>query len=292
MSYCVHCGVKLSNYHTNCPLCNTKVYNPNTKEVSGNTDYPEYIIHHKKDRKRANKLFTAIILSLLSFIYTIIPVLINLIINKKLSWSLIVLISITLLWFGIAFPFFNKNNTFFKLFTYDCIAITVYLLLLNYIISSNFLWSRFTTLAIFIVWIIMSGIFITNQIKKIIPLTFYYLLNSIIITFIFAFIFYNEISILYVLISINTLIFILTLLSYFIVIAKVYDFLGFIIVLLVDISIFALSLNLILSKHIQGYFNLNWSIIIIVITIPLIATTFSIRKGKQIKSFISKKLHQ
>lgn len=292
MSYCVHCGVKLSNYHANCPLCNTKVFNPNIKEISNNIDYPEYIIHQKTDRKRANKLFTAIILSLLSFIYAIIPVLLNLIISKQISWSLIVLMSITLLWFGITFPFFKKNNTFFRLFTQDSIAIIVYLLLLNYVISNNFLWSRFTTIAIIIVWVVMSGIFMTNKIKKVMPLTFYYLLNVIIMTFIFAFMFYNEISILYVLISVNILIFILTLLSYFVIIAKIHDFLGFLIVLLIDISIFAISLNLILSKYIQGYFNLNWSIIIIIITIPLIATAFSVRKGKQIRNFISKKLHQ
>ena len=29
MSYCVNCGVKLKNSEKKCPLCNTKVINPN-----------------------------------------------------------------------------------------------------------------------------------------------------------------------------------------------------------------------------------------------------------------------
>ena len=29
MSYCVNCGVELDITATACPLCNTKIYNPN-----------------------------------------------------------------------------------------------------------------------------------------------------------------------------------------------------------------------------------------------------------------------
>ena len=39
MSYCVNCGVKLAKSEKKCPLCNTKVINPN---LSNDTFEPAY----------------------------------------------------------------------------------------------------------------------------------------------------------------------------------------------------------------------------------------------------------
>jgi len=292
MSYCVHCGVELANYHKKCPLCGTKVIDTTNVSSVTNTDYPEYVLYTKHSKSRANRLFIASILSLLSFLYALIPLLVDLLINKGISWSLIVFISVSLLWLGVAFPFFMEKPTFFRLFSYDTLASSIYLLLLNYLISGNLNWAKFTSLGLCILWVIMAGIFITDRIRTILPLKFYYILSSIIISVVFVLSINSETSLIYILLPINIMIFVLTLLSYFIVTAKIYDFLGLLVVILSDVSIFVVILNLILSKYLQGFYSLSWSIIVIIITIPLLATAFTIRKSKQLRKFISKKTHR
>jgi len=292
MSYCVHCGVELSDYHKKCPLCGTKVLDTNNVTSISNTDYPEYVLYTKHSKSRANRLFIATILSLLFFLYALIPFLIDFFINKSISWSLIVFISVSLLWVGVALPFFIEKPTFFRLFTYDSLASLIYLLILNYIISGNITWAKFTSLGLIIIWVILSGIFIPDRIRTILPLKFYYILSSIILSVIFVLFINCNMSLIFILIPLNTIIFVLTLLSYFIVTAKIYDFLGLLIVILSDISIFAVFLNLILSKQLQGNFSLSWSIIVLIITIPLLTTAFAVRKSKQLRKFISKKTHR
>ena len=41
MSYCVNCGVKLASSERVCPLCNTKVINPNIMESDITSNYPD-----------------------------------------------------------------------------------------------------------------------------------------------------------------------------------------------------------------------------------------------------------
>ncbi|MBN2853424.1 MAG: hypothetical protein JXQ23_11880 [Clostridia bacterium] len=292
MSYCVQCGVELSDYHTECPLCHTKVVNPNSTEAVREKDYPDYRSLPVTGGKRANKIFTGIILSLLLFIYAIVPLFINLIVSRNITWSLYPLISVVLVWFGVAYPFFREKNSFFRLFTYDSLAVILYLLLLNFIISGNLLWARYACLSIIIVWVILSGIFIPEKIRAILPLTFYFILNAIIISVFFALFFDTELSIIRLLLPANVILFVLVILSYFIITSKVYDFLGLLMVLLSDITLFSISLDLLLTRFLQGSSSFTWSIIVVVATLPIIAIAHAIRKGKKIRSIVSKKLHR
>ena len=40
MSYCVNCGVELSQNEKKCPLCGTEVYHPNQKVIKADTEEP------------------------------------------------------------------------------------------------------------------------------------------------------------------------------------------------------------------------------------------------------------
>lgn len=291
MSYCVHCGVKLSDYHKVCPLCKTPVINPNVSEYAFNKDYPQYRTRHKNERDASNKMFTAILLTMLLIIYSVIVFLLDILITKSVSWSLYPLSVFALLWVGVAFPFFRKRNTFFTLFSIDCLAVTVFLLVLNLIISQNLIWSQFTTLSIALVWFIMLGIFNPDRVKKVLPIAFYYILGGIVLTISFVLLLSSHMSLFQLLIPINLVIFILAILSYFIVTSIVHDSLGLIMVLLFDISIFCISVNLLISKYLYDIASLNWSLFVIIVALPLIAILHVIRKGKKLRKFINRRLH-
>lgn len=291
MSYCVQCGVKLADYHKACPLCNTTVINPNVSEFTLNKDYPQYRTRHKNEKNASNKMFTAILLTVLLAIYSIIVLFLDLFITKGISWSLYPLSSFALLWVGVVLPFFRKRNPFFTLFSIDSLAVAVFLLVLNLIISQNLLWAKFTTLAIALVWFIMLGIINADKVKKVLPIPFYYILGGILMTIAFGFLLSNHISILQLLIPINLIIFVLAILSYFIVTASVHDSLGLVMVLLFDLSIFCVSLNLLISKYLYGTSTLTWALLVIIVALPVIAILHIIRKGKKLRKFVNKRLH-
>ena len=63
MSYCVNCGVELHPTSTSCPLCQTKVYNPNQPVA---TDIPKpYPSNRGESEKDTNLDFMILIRVLL-----------------------------------------------------------------------------------------------------------------------------------------------------------------------------------------------------------------------------------
>ena len=53
MSYCVNCGVKLKQSEKVCPLCNTKVINPNNLKDKFTPAYSQAVEKHKEINKKA-----------------------------------------------------------------------------------------------------------------------------------------------------------------------------------------------------------------------------------------------
>ena len=68
--YCIKCGVELADSEERCPLCGTKVYNPEIVRELEDPPYPQNI---EREKKLSNKglmlivtfLFTAVIAQLL-----------------------------------------------------------------------------------------------------------------------------------------------------------------------------------------------------------------------------------
>ena len=292
MSYCVQCGVKLSDYHGNCPLCNTEVVNPNTTLVRTNTDYPDYRVEDKKEKKRIRNFATGFILSLQAFVYSLIVVLLDWLTGDGINWSLIPVISLALLWVTVAYPFFRKKNTFFRLFTYDCISVIIYILLLNFLISGNFIWSRYVAVSVLFLWVIIAGIFITDRIRKVLPITIYYIISSVIITFISLSFVEQKILLLQLGLPIMISFFVISLISYFIIKSSSGGVLNLLIVLLIGTTLMCMITDVILNYYNNSSFGFSFSIIVAVVEVPLAATLFTIKKSNELYSLLSRKLHR
>lgn len=89
MSYCVNCGVKLKKSEKTCPLCNTKVINPNDKKDNYEPAYPNII----ENFNNINFKFLAKLIVIVLLILTSITVLCNILIAKKITWSIYVIVS-------------------------------------------------------------------------------------------------------------------------------------------------------------------------------------------------------
>lgn len=86
MSYCVNCGVKLRKSERKCPLCNTKVINPNIKEEY-NPIYSDKI----EKFKTINYQYVSKLIILILLILTFAVVLCDAITSKSVSWSIYVI---------------------------------------------------------------------------------------------------------------------------------------------------------------------------------------------------------
>lgn len=291
MSYCVRCGVELADYHNECPLCKTEVIDP-TRVDAPNIDYPDYHTNPTSVSKRANKVLAALILSTILGMSAAITILVNILTAYRLTWSLICCLSCALVWYTVAFPLFKKKNTFFRLFTLDSIGVIIFLLVLNYIITGNFLWSKYTTFSIILLWVILAGFFRPQKIRRFIPIVLYY-----VICFIFLFLvttlFINSRQIIVgLVIPIFIVPLVLSLISYFVIKAIVHDPLGIAIVVFLYASVFVVLIELVITNYLNGSMSLSWSIIVVLATLPLIATSVIIKKSRELRALIIKKIHQ
>lgn len=292
MSYCVQCGVKLSDYHEKCPLCDTEVINPNRPVLRANTDYPDYHVVNEKESKRVKQYVTGIILSLQAFVYSVVVFLVDWLTGDGITWSLIPIMSLTLLWITVAYPFFRKKNTFFRLFTYDSIAVIVYIMLLNFTISGNLLWARYVAVSILLVWIIIAGIFLTDKIRKVLPITIYYIISTVIIIFISLSFIEQTAVILQLGLPIVISFFILSLISYFIIKSSSGGILTFFTLLLISCTIQCMIIDVTFYYNANASFGLTWSLIVAVVALPLAATMFGIKKSNELYALLSRKLHR
>ena len=95
MSYCVNCGVELDKTRSSCPLCHTKVYNPNQPvDTTSPTPYP-------KNVGRSEHVDSGELLSLLTIVLVTAGVvcgLLNLLVFTRTRWSLYIIGAFAMLW--------------------------------------------------------------------------------------------------------------------------------------------------------------------------------------------------
>ena len=90
MSYCVNCGVKLKSSLHKCPLCKTKVINPNNKV----NDYEELYSKRIENFKNINYKYILRLLIMIFSLISVVVLILNYILSKEITWSAYVIFSI------------------------------------------------------------------------------------------------------------------------------------------------------------------------------------------------------
>ena len=146
MSYCVNCGVKLKESEKVCPLCNTKVINPNNLK----TDFIPAYSQNIEKTKKVNKKYLCFLITIILMGVTIITVLCNLIFTGNITWSIYVAASILFLNSKLSFVLFK--NKFFPLFI-DLLTTETLIYVIAYL-NNGLHWFYYLVCPfIFIIWI-------------------------------------------------------------------------------------------------------------------------------------------
>lgn len=292
MPYCVNCGVELSAYHKKCPLCKTEVMQADLPQDIENTDYPDYRINTVSEKKRIRRIITGSIISIQCVVYGIISIFIDLLTSPGIGWSMIVAASLALVWFGVAYPFFRKRNTFFRLFSYDCLAVLIYLILINIIIENRISWSQYTSFALMVLWVIVSGIFLTDRIRRFLPITIYYIFAALIIGVGVVVLIGTQPLVIEIASWIGFPLLILSLASYFAIRSSKNGVWGLMSVLLSDIAILSLVTDLVTRYFLTGQLKPGWSLIVCAVMIPSVFMLSMVKRSTELRSLIAKKLHR
>ncbi|HPJ20920.1 MAG TPA: hypothetical protein PLP30_07785 [Clostridia bacterium] len=293
MSYCVECGVELADYHEKCPLCSTAVNNPNRPLDFSKNDYPIFKKHHAiTNRRRVVRRLVGFILSMSFMMMALIPMLIDLMVESRLSWSLYPLFACLLLWTSIAIPFFKKRNTFFGDFSLAWIGTAVFIVIIDLLSSTGFTWSRFVISSMLLVWVLMAGIFIPEKIRKFVPVLLAYIVASVGYFLLIASWIAERSAILSLVLPLEGVVVLVFLVSFFLVRSKMHGVLNFILLLLADALAISLLFDLIISHYVMGRSMLTWSLIVTLALVPMIITAIIIKKRLRVRGLISKKLHR
>lgn len=103
--YCIKCGIELSDGQKICPICQTRVYHPDFKN-SGRPSYPE----KEYQSEAINKRGILFVISVLCLLPLLLPMIFELTLASRVSWSGYVTGGTLLGYFVFVFPFWFKRS--------------------------------------------------------------------------------------------------------------------------------------------------------------------------------------
>ena len=133
MSYCVHCGVKLADYETRCPLCDTEVIDPKRTKVSTEVYYPDRM---DINGRKINKRFLVMLISLALLIPLAGVAVIDMVFSSSLTWAFFVFCTAVIIWTFIVLPIIVEGKSPYFYLTADLIVSGLYILILSLMYDS------------------------------------------------------------------------------------------------------------------------------------------------------------
>ncbi|MFR1517669.1 MAG: DUF6320 domain-containing protein [Clostridia bacterium] len=111
MSYCVNCGVELSDNEKKCPLCGTEVYHPdrNVKKVKSEETDPPYPQYQPLTIQRVSRSSIITLITLIFLLPVLLAVICDLSINGAITWSAYVVTSIAFIYICVLLPVLSKK---------------------------------------------------------------------------------------------------------------------------------------------------------------------------------------
>jgi len=155
MSYCVNCGVELERAQPSCPLCGAAVINPMDQNPSCESNtFPE----NRDEPMKINRGFWIKFSSIIAAVPIATCLLLNLLYDMRLTWSIFVSASIFMLWAFCTSPFFFRRFTYKKMLLADLVAALLGLGLIAYPFPVNS-WYLFVALPLavycYLAWLLI-----------------------------------------------------------------------------------------------------------------------------------------
>lgn len=134
MSYCVNCGVELDKTLSECPLCHTKVYNPNQPvDTESPSLYPNRPGIADIDTNREFTILMTVIFGITSLVCGIL----NIFIFPFGKWSLYVINACIVFWIFLLPMFFPSKVNRYACLILDGLSVSAYIGVISYLHPGN-----------------------------------------------------------------------------------------------------------------------------------------------------------
>lgn len=134
MSYCVNCGVELDVTASNCPLCQTKIYNPNQPIA---TDIPTPYATVKGSAEPVKRQEFTILMSTVLFVTSLVCLFLNRYTIQFGCWSYYVVGICIMLWIFMFPLFFPRKTNIYIHIILNGISIALFLALVSWLHPNN-----------------------------------------------------------------------------------------------------------------------------------------------------------
>lgn len=134
MSYCVNCGVELDVTATACPLCNTKIYNPNQPPA---TDVPTPYATVKGYVEPVKSHEFTILMTIVLFTTALVCVLLNLFTIQIGRWSYYVVGICAMCWIFMMPLFFPQKINVYRQLALNGLSVALFLALVSWLHPGN-----------------------------------------------------------------------------------------------------------------------------------------------------------
>ena len=161
MSYCVNCGVEIEKGHSACPLCDTKVINPNEPE---NRDVkPPYPLNFTVPKSLSKKYIVFVVS--LSFLIPNMIMLISDIVFFQSGISYYIAGAFAVLWIWFLFPFLWEKPIPVILLAFDALSLMVFTYYIK-VTANNTAWFEKIAMPVIIALWAMCNVYLFWQKKK------------------------------------------------------------------------------------------------------------------------------
>lgn len=158
MSYCVNCGVELENVQKQCPLCGVEVINP---RVGDTLPQPGSFAQTRDEQKKIDRSFWVKFNSIVAAVPIAIILLSNLLHDKALTWSPLVIAGVFMVWTFCTSPFFFRRFDYVKMLLVDFAAVILSLAFMQVMLQHSpwfFYLALPITLFCLTYWLIVIGL--------------------------------------------------------------------------------------------------------------------------------------
>lgn len=298
MKYCMKCGVSIDEEKNRvCPLCDTiiltdeEIENLSLGEWKAPKKLKKDKVEFKSKKEKKNKMgVTAFVMLPSSIIAIFILLLIDFTIGLNIQWSIIPIISIIVTILTIGFPFMNLNKTLYWYITFDAVVLSIYFLLLNYIINNKISWSYYVVLSIVLLWVYLSSILL-NKIKGfVLNISMDFIATALFVLLVLLG-FDHTSGFSRLALPINGLVFILTVITYLFIKTYIYNLSMIITTISINVSILCVGIDILTQSFTHDKFYMKWSYIILIVLIPFTLFIIYLNNRYKINKYLIKKFH-
>lgn len=160
--YCINCGVKLGDTEKECPLCGIRVFHPELDRKEAEPLYPP----HRYPAPQVSSRAAQIVVTTFFLMAVLITIVIDLQVNRAVTWSGFVLGAVLVAYVTVVLPFWFRKPYPVVFVPCSFVAVGLYLLYINFATGGSWFLSFAFPVTLTVGLIVTAEVTLLRYLKK------------------------------------------------------------------------------------------------------------------------------